>query len=80
MEFNDFLDHDEDSVRKAAEILEEAKTGLEEGMLSREQFDEIAEDVLQIEEMTKLADSLERKIAIQQAVSALRSIVSSIPL
>lgn len=80
MEFKDFLGHEEESVRNAAKILEEAKAGLEAGEITREQFNEIAEDVLQIEEITKLADDLETKIAVQKAVSVLRAIVSAIPL
>ena len=79
MDFTDFLGDDDLLVQEAARILEEARAGLKDGVLTREQFDEIAEDVLQVEQIDELADDLERKIRIEQAFDALKVIISAIP-
>lgn len=80
MDFNDFYNHEEESVRQAATILAEAKQGFENGELTKEQYDEIIEDVLQIEQMQELADSLERKIAIQKAAQLLMQLAKALPI
>ena len=78
-EFSDFFGSDDDEIRAAAMLLDEAKKGLESGVLTREQFDELVEDALQIQEMDELADNLERKIAIQKAIDVFKAILSAIP-
>lgn len=80
MDFNDFYNHEEESVRQAATILAEAKQGFENGELTKEQYDELIEDVLQIEQMQELADSLERKIAIQKAAQLLMQLAKALPI
>ena len=79
MEFGDFFSHDEQSVREAAEILAEAKQGVANGDLTQSEFEELAQDVLEIGQMQELADTLERKIAIQAAVDILSMLVKAVP-
>lgn len=80
MDFSDFNNHEEESVRQAAAILAEARQGFENGELTKEQYDELVEDVLQIEQMQELADSLERKIAIQKAAQLLMQLAKALPI
>lgn len=79
MDFKDLFDHDDEEVRAAAKLLNEAKEGLESGQLTREQFDELVEDALQIREIDGLADDLERKIAMEKAIDLFKAIISAIP-
>lgn len=79
MDFKDFIGDKDERISKAASILAEAKTSLEHGDLTREQFDEIAEDAMQITTVEDLADDLERKIAIQKAVDVFKMIIKALP-
>ncbi len=79
VDFTDFIDNDDEEVSAAASLLAAAKQGLEEGELTREQFDELAEDALQITEMEELANDLERKIMIQKTVEIFKTIIKAIP-
>ena len=70
-------DHD-DRVSSAAELLFAAQQGYEAGEITKEQLDELAEDVLQIGEMQEFADDLERKIHIQKAFGVIKHIIKSL--
>lgn len=75
MILEDFLDHEEQSVRQAAQILIEAR---EDPNLSQSEFEEIANDVLEVREMQKLTDTLEHKLAVQAAVDIMLMLVRKI--
>lgn len=75
MDFKDFFTHQEPSIVDAAHILAEAKEGVADGSLTQSEFEELARDVLEIQQMQDLADSLERKIAVQSAVDILMNLV-----
>ncbi len=79
MKFEDYATHEEESVREVASFLVQSKAALDAGDMSRSEFDEIAEDILQIETVGKYTDVLERKIKIQTAFKALMTIVKLIP-
>ena len=79
MKFEDYATHEEESVREVASFLVQAKEALDAGDMSRSEFDEIAEDILQIDTVNKYTDVLERKIKIQTAFKALMAIVKLIP-
>lgn len=80
MDFDDLLNHNDTWIKTSAELVRECKAGLESGQLSKEQFDELMEDVLQIEKVDGLADDLERKIVVQEAINIFKSVISTIPL
>lgn len=75
MDLSEFLNHDDENIRGVATIIEEARQGLESGDLTRQQFDEIVEDVLEIDRIDTLADDLERKIMIKQAIDKIKTII-----
>lgn len=79
-EFSDYFDDDDDIVATAAYILDTARQGLEEGQLTREQFDELVEDTLQIEEIDELADDLERKNYVTKAFNLFKEMTGFIPI
>lgn len=77
MALEDFLNHEEQSVRQAAQILIEAQ---QDPNLTQSEFEEIADDVLEVHEMQKLADTLDRKIAIQAAVDIMLMLIKKVKL
>lgn len=79
MKFEDYATHEEESVREVVSFLTQAKKALDAGDMSRSEFDEIAEDILQIDTVGKYTDVLERKIKIETAFKALMTIVKLIP-
>ena len=79
MKFEDYATHEEESVREVVSFLTQAKKALDAGDMSRSEFDEIAEDILQIGTVGKYTDVLERKIKIETAFKALMTIVKLIP-
>lgn len=78
--FEDFFDHDEPMVSTAARFLADIKEKYEAGEISKDEFKELANDALEIQEMSGLADDLDRKVAISRALSTLEIIASFIPI
>lgn len=70
--FEDFFGHDEDAIRNAAVLLVEAKSAFDSGDITKSEFDELAEDILEIGEIDKLADNLDRRVAFKQALDGLK--------
>lgn len=71
----DFFYHDDPIVVDIAQRLKALQDVKEGGDLTEEQFEELVEDLLEVEEVKKMSDTLDRKIMILQALSALRIIV-----
>ena len=80
MKFEDYTTHEEESVREVEGFLVQAKTALDAGEMSRSEFDEIAEDLLQLKSVEAYANDLEHKIKLQEVFSVLRDIASFIPI
>ena len=76
--FEDYFDHEEPCIAEAAKILAEAKDALKTGDISKSEFEEIANDVLQIKKVDELADTIDRKRAIGEALDGLILIASHI--
>jgi hypothetical protein len=74
----DFLDHEDPIIVKAAQELIVLKDGLYNGDLSDEQFEELANDLLEIEEVRKMSELLDRKIKILQTFNIMKKIVGVI--
>ena len=72
--FEDFFGHDEDAIRNAAVLLVEAKSAFDSGDITKSEFDELAEDILEIGEIDKLADNLDRRVAFKEALDGLKSL------
>ena len=76
--FEDYFDHEEPCIAEAAKILAEAKEALATGDITKSEFDEIANDVLQIKRVDELADDLDRKRLVGEALDGLILIASNI--
>ena len=70
------LINDKDSiVSQTAMDVYVLREELDEGNLTKAQFEELVEDLLQADEVRRMSDKLERKIRILQAFNAIRTIV-----
>ena len=78
--FEDFFGHNEEAVDQAAHLLAEAEEALKVGDINQSEFDEIAEDILEIHRINELTSDVNRKATIKKMYDNLRSIVSSITL
>jgi len=73
--FEDFFNHDFDAIDEAARLLADLQRSYENGEISKRQFLELSEDILQFEEVDDAASKLEYKATFDKAISALRAIV-----
>ncbi len=71
----DFFHHEDQIVVDVAQKLKTLADAKGGGELTQEQFDELVEDLLEVEEVRKMSDTLDRKIMILQAFNALKTIV-----
>lgn len=78
MDFKDFFNTKDDTVAEAAKLLAEVKQVYEDGGLTRQQFDELVNDVFEVDEILRLTKKLEDRIRIQEGIDALKKIVSLI--
>ena len=74
--FEDFFGHNEDAIRTAATLLAEAKKAFDDGEISKSEFKELSDDILEIEEIDALADNLDRRVAFRDALSGLKAVVT----
>ena len=75
---DNLLKDDDTDIRRAAKVISELSEAYELGALSRVEFDELAEDVLDIEKIDTFCNTIERKAKIEKAFTALTTIVSKI--
>ena len=72
--FQDFFNHEEVVVKKAARFLAKIEHQYKLGKISADEFKELANDALEISKIDDLANDLERKAAIEKAIAALQII------
>jgi len=80
LNFSDFFDHEEPVISIAAKFLADVEEQYKAGAISADEFKELAADALEIQDMTGLADDLDRKVMISRALSTLAIIASFIPV
>jgi hypothetical protein len=78
IELKEFLEHEEESIRKTAEVLQELTETLESGTLSKEEYDELVGDLLDMKKIDELADTIERKAIIEKAFNLMTQMLSSV--
>lgn len=71
----EFFDHEDPIVQQAAHDLAVLRDGLYNEDLSKEQFNELANDILEVDEVRRMSETLERKIKILQAFNMMKIIV-----
>lgn len=77
---SDFFSHEEPTIRQAAVLLEQAHKARENDEISQEQFEELVNDILDIKRLSQFCDTLDRKVAVQNAINILRTIIGVLPI
>ena len=76
--FEDFFGHDNDAIRNAATLLAEAQAALDAGDITGDEFDELANDVLEIIDVDAHANSLDDRVALGQTLNSLTTIAKTL--
>jgi len=71
MDFEDFLEHEEEIVRRTATVLQELNESYERKALNKDEYQELVNDLMDLGKIDELADSIESKAAIQKAFASL---------
>lgn len=74
--FEDFFKHEETGVALTAGKLAQLENLMKKGELSKSEFAELANDLLEYDRIDELADDLERQIMYKKAFDVLKTIVS----
>ena len=74
--FEEFFDHEEENIVKMSHKLTRYEEMLAAGGISKSEFEELADDLLEYDTIDALAGDIERKVAYRKAFDALKSIVS----
>jgi len=77
-DFSEFLKHDEEVVRRVAGVLRELSESLDLKSISKEEYDELVGDLLDMNKIDNLATSIEQKAKLEKAFNALSTIVGSV--
>lgn len=80
LNFSDFFDHEEPIISIAAKFLANVEEKYKAGEITSDEFKELANDAIEIQDMSGLADDLDRKLMISKALSTLKIIASFIPI
>lgn len=78
--FEDFLGHEYDVIAQMAELLTEAQNELDAGNMTKSEFDEIANNLLDFVQIDSLAGDVDKKIIIKEAIEILKFIADHIPM
>jgi len=71
MDFTEFLEHDDEIIRRTATVLQELNESYEREALNEEEYQELLNDLMDLGKIDELADSIERKAAIQKVFEQL---------
>lgn len=77
--FEDFNDHKCDVVAQAAKLLTEAQSEYGAENITKSEFDEIAANIIDAIQIDKLANDVDIKIFIREAVDTLKFMVEHLP-
>lgn len=75
-----FKNHEDPFIKDLASQLLTLNDGLDRGDLTKEQFKEIAEDLMELQKIQDMADTLDRKNMLLQTVNAIRYVVEGVLL
>ena len=78
--FEDFFEHEEMKIRVAARYLANVQAKYEAKDITASEFKELAEDALEIDEISGLSEHLEHKVMISKALDTLKMIAKFIPI
>ena len=76
--FEDFFGHDLDAIRNAATLLAEAQAALDADDITDDEFNELANDILEIIDVDTHANSLDDRVALGQTLNSLITLAKTI--
>ena len=74
--FKEFLDHKDPIVSGRAHLLEDLTDAVSKHKLSKDEFQELANDLLDLKKIDSLASTIEHKALLEKAFRALLQIAS----
>ncbi len=77
-ELMEYMSHEDETVKEAAINVKMLKDMFEANEITKEQLEELAEDILEANKIRRLSITLERKIIILQAFTTMRNIVGAL--
>jgi len=77
--FEDFFNHKEDTVSTAARFLADVQAQYVAGNITKQEYEELVIDAVEIKDVYGLAGDLDRKVTITLALNTLQSIAAVIP-
>jgi hypothetical protein len=78
MNITEFLKDDDEDVRRTAKVLSELTEAYELKSLSKDEYDELVEDLLDMKKIDDLCDTIEKKAKLEKAFNALSEIISTV--
>jgi len=78
MDITEFLKDDDEDIKRTAKVLSELTEAYELKSLSKDEYDELVADLLDIEKIDALCDDIEKKAKLEKAFNALSTIVGSV--
>ena len=76
--FEEFIKSDNDKVRDMAENLERYKTAHKDGQITNEELQELSDDLLDLDKIDDLADKLEERVVIKEAMETMITIIKGV--
>ena len=77
MDFLDFLEHEEEVVRRTATVLQELTESYERNALTLSEYQDLVNDLMNIDNIDEINDTTKNKATIQEAFTALLSLVKT---
>ena len=75
----DFTHHKDAVIASVAQQLVVLKNNLDDNTLTKEQFDELVQDVFEANQIERLTDSIERKTLITETFELFKEIIGGLP-
>ena len=76
----EFKDHEDPVIQNIVRELLTLNDGLDQVDLTKEQFEELAEDILELHDIRRMATTLERKTMLLQTINAIRYVIEGVLL
>jgi hypothetical protein len=78
--FGQFFQSEIDLVKDVAHKMERYTEAFQSGEMSRSEYEELCDDLLDLEKIEQSADALEQKIMISQAFKTMMAIAKALPI
>lgn len=76
--FKEFFEHEDKDIAFIAGKLAEYEDAVHSGKMDKDEFEELANDLIEFGHIDNLADSIERQVMYKKAFDAMKSIIGVI--